>query len=228
MNVHEAITSRRSVRRFLPDAVPQDVLRRILKGAAYAPSGHNIQPWQVWVVTGAAKDRVTNAVLAEIARAEAEGDKDAYQAEFEYYPTEWFEPYIGRRRATGFGLYEALGIDRKDFEARTKQMLENFRFFGAPVGMFITFDRRLAEGTFMDIGMFIENILIGARGEGLHTCGQVAWTGYHKTIRSELGIPDEQMFVCGISMGYEDESAPENTLRVDKLEPEDFTTFVSD
>jgi len=224
--VHAAITSRRSVRKFLPDPVPADALRRILTGAAYAPSGHNIQPWHVWVVTGAARDRVSAAVLAEIERAEAAGDKDAHQAEFDYYPTEWFEPYIGRRRATGFGLYAALGIDRKDYARRTEQMLENFRFFGAPVGMFLTFDRRLAEGTFMDIGMFIQTILIGARGEGLHSCGQVAWTSYHKIIRAELQIPDEQMFVCGISLGYEDPDAAANTLRVDKLDVDDFTTFV--
>ena len=224
MDVHEALTTRRSVRRFLPRAVPEDTIRRILKGAAYAPSGHNIQPWQVHVVTGIAKDRVSEAVLARI--EETQGDQDANKSEFEYYPVEWFEPYIGRRRATGFGLYEALGIDRKDYEARTAQMLQNFRFFGAPVGMFITFDRRLAEGTFMDIGMFIENILIGARGEGLHTCGQVAWCPFHEVIRGQLNIPDEQMFVCGISLGYEDPDAPENTLRVEKVDIDEFTTFV--
>ena len=227
MDVHEAMITRRSVRRFLPTPVPQETIERILQGAAFAPSGHNIQPWQVYVVTGGAKDRISEAVLAEIARAEAAGEKDTNTAEFEYYPVEWFEPYVGRRRATGFGLYAALGIDRKDFERRTAQMLQNFRFFGAPVGIFVTFDRRLAEGTFMDIGMFIENILIGARGEGLHTCGQVAWCPFHKVLRQELSIPDEQMFVCGISLGYEDPDAPENTLRVDKVPVAEFTTFVS-
>ena len=225
MDVHEAITSRRSVRRFLDRPVPEESIRRILKGAAYAPSGHNIQPWKVYVVTGAAKERISEKVLA--AAAERQGDPKPEETEFEYYPTEWFEPYIGRRRATGYGLYNALGIDRKDYAARTAQMLENFKFFDAPVGMFITFDRRLAVGTFMDIGMFIENILVGARGEGLHSCGQVAWCTFHKIIREELSIPDEQMFVCGISLGYEDESAPENTLRVEKLDVDDFTTFVS-
>lgn len=225
MDVHEALISRRSVRRFLPDPIPEATIRRILKGASYAPSGHNIQPWQVHVVTGAAKDRVSDAVLARI--KETEGQDDANTAEFEYYPVEWFEPYIGRRRATGFGLYEALGIDRKDYAARTAQMLENFRFFGAPVGLFITFDRRLAEGTFMDIGMFIENILIGARGEGLHTCGQVAWCPFHQVIRKELGLADEQMFVCGISLGREDTTSPANTLRVDKVDIDEFTTFHS-
>lgn len=225
MDVHEAIVSRRSVRRFLPDAVPEDTVRRILKGAAYAPSGHNIQPWQVWVVTGAAKERVSEAVLAEFERTK--DTPEEAQSEFEYYPVEWFEPYKGRRRKVGFDLYAALGIERDDYARRTAQLLENYRFFGAPVGMFITFDRRLATGQFMDIGMFIENILIGARGEGLHTCGQVAWCPYHKVIRRELSIPDEQMFVCGVSLGHEDTGAPENALRVDKIAVDEFTTFLS-
>ncbi|MBY8976650.1 nitroreductase [Rhodobacteraceae bacterium NNCM2] len=218
--VHEALVSRRSVRRFLPEPIPRETIERILTGAAYAPSGHNIQPWQVYVATGATQSRVTEAVLGAI-----EAGEEPHE-EFDYYPVEWFEPYIGRRRAVGFGLYEKLGIKREDKARRAAQMLENFKFFGAPVGIFVTFDRRLSTGTFMDIGMFIENILIGARGEGLHTCGQVAWCGYHKVIRPILGIPDEQQFVCGISMGHEDTSAPENALRVEKLTPDQFTTWL--
>lgn len=220
MTVHEALKSRRSVRRFLPDPVPRETLERILEGAAYAPSGHNIQPWQVYVVTGATKARVSEAVLGAI-----EAGKP-YDEEFDYYPVEWFEPYQARRRGVGYALYETLGIARDDRDRRQAQMLENFKFFGAPVGLFVTFDRRLSTGTFMDIGMFIENILIGARGEGLHTCGQVAWCGHHKAIRPILGIPDQQMFVCGISLGHEDTTAPENTLRVEKVMPDAFTTWL--
>lgn len=217
--VHEALISRRSVRRFLPDAIPRETIERILAGAAYAPSGHNIQPWNVYVVTGATRDQVSKSVLDAIAAGEPKDE------EFDYYPVEWFEPYLGRRRAVGFGLYETLGIKREDKERRVAQMLENFKFFGAPAGLFVTFHRNLSTGTFMDVGMFIENILIGARGEGLHTCGQVAWCEYHKVIRPILGIPDEEMFVCGISLGHEDTSAPENSLRVEKLAPGDFTTW---
>jgi hypothetical protein len=137
----------------------------------------------VYVVRGAAKQRITDKALAA---AQGISSLKASDPEFDYYPTEWFEPYLSRRRATGFGLYDALGIAREDKEARGEQMLRNFRFFDAPVGLFITFSRRMSVGTFMDVGMFIENILIGARGEGLHTCGQVAWCSHHKMIREEL------------------------------------------
>ena len=223
MHVHDALMSRHSCRRFLPDPVPDEALHRILKAAGQAPSGHNTQPWQVHVVKGATKQRITEKALASAAGQE--NSLKASDPEFDYYPTEWFEPYLSRRRATGFGLYEVLGIGREDKARRNEQMMRNFKFFDAPVGMFITFSRRLNEGTFMDIGMFIENILIGARGEGLHTCGQVAWCNFHGIIREELGIDDDQLMACGISLGYEDTDAPENTLRVEKVPFEEWTTF---
>jgi len=222
MEVHDAIMSRRSVRKFLPDPVPMASLRRILEGAGMAPSGHNIQPWQVWVVAGAVKQ----ALSADILKAIADDPPERHQPEFDYYPTEWFEPYIGRRRATGFGLYGVLGIAREDKAARLEQMNRNYIFFDAPVGLFVSFDRRLATGTYMDIGMFIENILIGARGEGLHTCGQAAFTWFHDVIRRHVPIPEEQLLACGIALGYEDTAAAENSLRVDKLPVDDFTTFL--
>ena len=221
--VHDAIMSRRSVRKFLDKEVPEDVIRRILTGAGMAPSGHNTQPWQVHVVRGATKQRITDRALA-LASGETNSLK-ATDPEFDYYPTEWFEPYLGRRRATGFGLYEALGIAREDKQRRSDQMLRNFKFFDAPVGLFITFSRRLNEGTFMDIGMFIENILIGARGEGLHTCGQVAWCSHHKMIREELNIDEDELLACGISLGYADEAAPENVWRTEKADIDEWVTF---
>lgn len=222
MDVHEALMSRRSVRKFLPRPVPMASLRRILAGAGMAPSGHNIQPWKVYVVTGAVKDRLSAGILQAIANDPPE----QHQPEFDYYPTEWFSPYIERRRATGFGLYDTLGIAREDKAARQAQMNRNYIFFDAPVGMFVGFDRRLATGTYMDIGMFIENILIGARGEGLHTCGQAAFTWFHDVIRRHLPMPDEELLACGIAVGFEDTEAPENSLRVDKLDVDAFTTFL--
>jgi nitroreductase len=149
----------------------------------------------------------------------------ASDPEFDYYPTEWFEPYLSRRRATGFGLYDALGIARDDKAARSEQMLRNFKFFDAPVGLFITFSRRMSVGTFMDIGMFIENILIGARGEGLHTCGQVAWCSHHQMIREELGIDQDELLACGISVGYAVEDAPENVWHTDRADIDKWVTF---
>ena len=223
MNVNEALISRRSVRRFLPDSVTKEKIDNILKGAAFAPSGHNIQPWHVYVVEGQKKQSITQSILNSI----KDGSAKEMKTEFDYYPTEWFEPFVSRRRAVGFELYNLLGIGRDDFDARNKQMQENFHFFGAPVGMFITMDRRLATGTFMDLGMFIQSILVGARGEGLHTCGQVAFTKFHTLIADHLNFKENEMLVCGVSIGYEDTSAVENTLRVEKLDHSDFTTFLS-
>ncbi|MDP6343624.1 MAG: nitroreductase [Alphaproteobacteria bacterium] len=222
MNVHDAIMSRRSVRRFLAKPVPMDSLRRILEGAGMAPSGHNIQPWQVYVVAGAEKERLSADILKAI-----ENDRpEDHQPEFDYYPTNWFEPFQSRRRATGFGLYDALGIAREDKAARQAQMNRNYTFFDAPVGIFVGFHRDLATGTYMDIGMFIENILIGARGEGLHTCGQAAFTWFHDVVRKHLPIPEEEILACGISLGYEDTEAPENAFRTEKLPIDEFTTFL--
>lgn len=217
--VLEAMMSRRSVRRFTDEPVSREVLDRILTAASYAPSGHNMQPWQVHVVTGAAKDRISAAVIQHITEGGAADE------EFDYYPVEWHEPYQGRRRAVGFTLYDLLGIKREDKARRHEQMLENFKFFGAPVGMFISFDRRLATGQFLDIGMFIQSILVAARAEGIHSCGQVAWTPYHQVLRPLLGMPDEQMLACGISLGHEDVAAPENKLRVEKVSPAEWTTW---
>ncbi|MEM8685700.1 MAG: nitroreductase [Pseudomonadota bacterium] len=225
MDVHEAIMSRHSCRRFKPDPVPLEALRRILTGAGKAPSGHNTQPWKVYVVQGAAKERITEKALAA---AQGISSLKASDPEFDYYPTNWFEPYLERRRATGFGLYGALGIGRDDKEARGEQMLRNFKFFDAPVGLFITFSRRMSVGSFMDIGMFIENILIGARGEGLHTCGQVAWCSHHHLIREELGIDEDELLACGISVGYAVEDAPENIWRTDRAEIDEWVTFVNE
>lgn len=222
MDVHDAIMSRRSVRRFLAKPVPMDSLHRILEGAGRAPSGHNIQPWKTYVVGGDVKDRISRNILAAI----ADDPPEQHQPEFDYYPTEWFSPFIDRRRATGFGLYNTLGIAREDKAARLAQMNRNYIFFDAPVGIFVSFDRRLATGTYMDIGMFIENILIGARGEGLHTCGQAAFTWFHDVIRKHLPMADEELLACGIALGYEDPDAPENSLRVEKLPVDDYVTFL--
>ena len=223
MNVKEAFVSRRSVRRFLPDSISKEKIENILEGAAFAPSGHNIQPWHVYVVQGQKKLSITQSIIDAI----KDGSSKNMKTEFDYYPTEWFEPFVSRRRAVGFELYKLLEIGRDDFEARDKQMQENFHFFGAPVGMFITMDKRLATGTFMDVGMFIQSILVGARGEGLHSCGQVAFTKFHTLIAEQLEFKENEMLVCGVSIGYEDTSAAENALRVEKLQYSDFTTFLS-
>ncbi|WP_187971301.1 nitroreductase [Aquibium microcysteis] len=219
--VDAAITSRRSVRAFLPDPVDEETIRDILRVASRAPSGTNMQPWKVWVTTGETKQKITDAILGSGIRAEK-----AKWDEYKYYPDQFFEPYYGRRRAVGFALYGALGIGKRDVDQMRAQHDRNFVFFDAPVGMIFTIDRRLNHGSWIDHGMFLQSIMIAARGRGLHTCPQAAFAPYHNQIRPVLGIPDEEIVVCGMALGYEDASKPENSLRTERVPLEEFVTFV--
>jgi nitroreductase len=219
--VDAAITSRRSVRAFLPDPVDEETIRDILRVASRAPSGTNMQPWKVWVTTGETKQKITDAILDSGIRAEK-----AKWDEYKYYPDQFFEPYYARRRAVGFALYGALGIGKRDVDQMRAQHDRNFVFFDAPVGMIFTIDRRLNHGSWIDHGMFLQSIMIAARGRGLHTCPQAAFAPYHNQIRPVLGIPDEEIVVCGMALGYEDASKRENSLRTERVPLEEFVTFV--
>ena len=219
--VDEAITSRRSVRAFLPTAVDDGELRQILRVAARAPSGTNMQPWKVYVVTGEKKQALSDAILNSGIRAEKiEWD------EYVYYPDHFFEPYLTRRRTVGFALYNLLGIGRREVERMRAQHDRNFVFFDAPVGMIFTIDRRLNKGSWVDHGMFLQSIMIAARARGLHTCPQAAFAPYHRQIRPLLDIPDEEIVVCGMAIGYEDTTKPENQLRSERADLDEFVTFV--
>ena len=158
-------------------------------------------------------------------RDRATHEPDRHQPEYAYYPTTWVEPYLERRRRCGFGLYASLGIARDDTAAREHQMLRNYTFFDAPVGLLVTLDRRLNTGSFMDLGMFIQNILVAARAQGLHTCAQAAIAWYHKVARAQLPIGDHEILACGIALGHEDPSAPENAFITERGEVETFTSF---
>ena len=219
--VDRAITSRRSVRAFLPTPVPEETIRDVLRVASRAPSGTNMQPWKVYVLTGEKKEALSRAILGSGVRPE----KIAWE-EYRYYPDQFFEPYLTRRRTVGFALYSLLGIGRRDVERMREQHDRNFTFFDAPVGMIFTIDRRLNIGSWVDHGMFLENVMIAARGRGLHTCPQAAFAPYHRQIRPLLGIPDEEVVVCGMALGHEDETKPENGLRSERVPVEDFVTFV--
>lgn len=219
--VDEAIVSRRSVRAFLPTPVPDETVKDILRVASRAPSGTNMQPWKVYVVTGERKAALSRAILDSGIRPEKiEWD------EYRYYPDQFFEPYLTRRRTVGFALYSLLGIGRREVERMRAQHDRNFTFFDAPVGMIFTIDRRLNIGSWLDYGMFLENIMIAARARGLHTCPQAAFAPYHRQIRPLLGIPEEEMVVCGMALGHEDELKPENALRSERAPVEEFVTFV--
>lgn len=220
MSVREAVVGRRSVRGFLPTPVPDATIRQILADASRAPSGTNSQPWYVHVVTGAARDRMSKAVL-EAARAGKRSE------EYPYFPDDPGEPYQSRRRKVGFDLYALYGIDRKDMQGRARAGLKNYEFFGAPVGMFFSMDKKMLYGSWLDLGMFMQNVMIVARGYGLETCPQQAWGHYGATVHEVLGLPDSRVMISGMSLGYEDKSAIANTL-VSEREPVDgFATFLT-
>lgn len=219
--VTAAVTGRHSVRRFLPDPVPMKTVHSILTDAARAPSGTNTQPWRVTCVTGAARDRLSTAVLEAAAKGEGE-------VEYPYMPTPLGEPYITRRRRVGYELYRLYGIARDDYDGRRAAMLRNFEFFGAPVGLFFSMDRDLLYGSWLDCGMFIENVMILARAQGLETCPQQAWCEFGPVVHRELGIPDDQLILTGMALGRMDPEAPENTLVSEREPLEEFARFLSE
>ena len=221
MHVDEAIGSRRSVRAFLSTPVPRETVEDILKLATRAPSGTNMQPWHVYACAGAVKD----ALSADV-RASYRNGGGGHEAEFSYYPDDFPEPYRSRRREVGWALYGLLGIGKGDREASQRQHGRNFLFFGAPVGLFFFIDRRLKVGSWLDYGMFIENVMLAARGRDLHSCPQAAWPRYHKLVRQHLGVPESEVLVCGMSLGYEDPEAVENGLRTEREPVASFAGFV--
>lgn len=220
ISVADAIKGRQSIRAYTGQPVPRETIERILDIAARAPSGSNMQPWKVRVLTGAAKDELCKALIA---RHES-GDNGEW--EYEYYSDVWREPYLARRRQTGWGLYGVLGIPKGDREASRKYQGRNFEFFGAPVGLMFTIDRDLAKGSWLDYGMFLQSIMIAARAEGLETCPQAAFCIFHDTIQKMLAIPDGEMVVCGMAMGYADTAEKVNTFRTEREPVSRFATFL--
>lgn len=220
-SIDDAIASRRSVRAYLPTPVPRVLVERILEVAARAPSGTNMQPWHVYVTAGEAKERLSAAILKAY-----ESGEPGHKRNWKYYPDAFFDPYLSRRRTVGWGLYNLLGIEKGDKDRMKAQRGENYKFFGAPVGMIFTIDERLEIGSWMDCGMFIENVMISARGHGLHTCPQAAFADYYKILRAHLAIPENQTVICGLSLGYEDKNAPANRLRTERAPVGEFARFI--
>ena len=215
LDVENAITSRRSIRAFLPTPVPRETIERILAVASRAPSGTNTQPWNVYVLTGAAKEALSRQVLAAYDDPE---EREMHTEEYAYYPTEWKSPFIDRRRKVGWDLYGLLGIAKTDKARMHAQHARNYRFFDAPVGMMFTIDRIMGQGSWLDFGMFLQSVMVAARGLGLDTCPQAAWTPFHRIVMPAIGAPDNEQLVCGMSLGWRDPGAIENTL-VTEREP---------
>ena len=221
--VDAAVLSRRSIRAFLPTPVPRATVEDILQVASRAPSGTNTQPWQVHVLTGAA----LQALASDIAAAHDDPQARAsHTEEYAYYPQQWQSPYIDRRRKVGWDLYTLLGIAKTDKARMHTQHGRNYSFFGAPVGLMFTIDRVLEKGSWLDYGMFLQNVMIAARARGLDTCPQAAFTPFHSIIARHLQLPETQMLVCGMSLGHADPAAIENTLVTEREPVAGFTRFL--
>lgn len=223
--VDAAIISRRSVRAFLDRPVDRDEVARILDVAARAPSGTNTQPWKVQVLRGAARQRLSDAIQAVAADP---GLARQHSEEYAYYPREWTSPYIDRRRKVGWDLYGLLGLGRDDKAGMAAQHARNYAFFDAPVGLIFTIDRIMEQGSWLDYGMFLQNIMVAARARGLDTCPQAAFTQYHRIIAAQLGLPENEMVVCGMALGWADPDKVENTLVTERESSAGFARFLDE
>ena len=221
--VDEAITSRRSIRAFLPTAVPRADIEALLEVASRAPSGSNTQPWKVYVLTGERLQQLSEGILQAYLNPDA---ATLHKEEYDYYPREWVAPYVDRRRKVGWDLYALLGLTRENKTGMQAQHGRNYAFFDAPVGLIFTIDRVLEQGSWLDYGMFLQNIMIAARGRGLDTCPQAAFTQFHRVITDTLGLPESEQLVCGMALGYADHSKIENTLVTERAAVSQFAKFM--
>jgi nitroreductase len=220
--VDEIIVSRRSIRAFLPNPVDHDDIKKILEVSSRAPSGTNTQPWKVYVLTGDKLKQLSAQIM--VAHNDIEVAK-THVEEYNYYPVQWASPYIDRRRKIGWDLYALLGLGRENKSGMHAQHGRNYCFFDAPVGLIFTIDRVMEQGSWLDYGMFLQNIMLAARARGLDTCPQAAFTQYHKIIAEVLQFPENEMLVCGMSLGYADPDKIENSLATEREIITNFTKF---
>lgn len=218
--VDAVIKSRKSIRAFKKDPVDPKLIEHILAVASRAPSGSNMQPWNVYILTGEAIKRVTEAVC----KAFDSGKK--YEGEYKYYPDKFFEPYLSRRRQMGWSMYGILGIAKGEHEKARLQQRRNYLFFDAPVGLIFTINRGLPSGSFIDYGMFMDNIMLSAKSHGLDTCAQGGWSDYHEILRQVLPIKPEELVLDGMAMGYADKEAAIYKLETEREPVSSFTRFI--
>ena len=218
--VDAIIQSRKSIRAFKPDPVDPELIGHILEVASRAPSGSNMQPWNVYVLTGGALKRVVDAAC----KAFDSGKK--YEGEYKYYPDTFFEPYLSRRRQMGWSMYGILGIEKGEHEKARLQQKRNDMFFDAPVGLIFTMNRGLPFGCFIEYGMFMDNIMLSAKSHGLDTCPQGGWSDYHEVLREVLPIKPEELVVDGMALGYADTEATIYKLETEREPVSSFTQFI--
>jgi nitroreductase len=225
--VDAAITSRMSARAFTQQAVPRELLEQILEVSSRAPSGTNTQPWKVYVLQGASRDSLVEKVCTAHDAIRANPELAAnYQESYDYYPEKWVSPFIDRRRENGWSLYGLLDIGKADKDKMHAQHQRNFKFFDAPVGLMFTINRVMGRGSLVDAGMLLQNIMVSARGHGLHTCPQAAWNGFANIVMPHIGAAEDELLVCGMSLGYADASDKVNSFNTPRVPAAEFTTWL--
>ena len=225
--VDAAISSRMSARAFTAQPVPRQTLNELLQVASRSPSGTNTQPWKVYVLQGSSRNTLCEKVCTAHDAIRANPELAAqYREEYDYYPEKWVSPYIDRRRENGWSLYGLLGIGKADKDKMHLQHQRNYKFFDAPVGLMFTMDKVMGRGSLVDYGMFLQSIMVAARGHGLHTCAQAAWNGFGKIILPHIGAGPDEMLICGMALGYADETDVVNTLKTPRVPVEEFTHWL--
>jgi nitroreductase len=221
VDVYEAVQTRRAVRGFTDEPVPAEVLERVLSAAAWSPSGSNLQPWHIYVVTGEPLKRLKKLATERVAAGDAWDEP-----EYVMYPPELKSPYGDRRSAFGKERYSALGVAREDWEARQRAAIANWDCFGAPAALFCYIDRHLGMPQWSDVGMYLQTVMLLLRAEGLHSCPQMSWAKVHKTVADIVSPPAELMLFCGMSIGYEDPAV--SYIRTGRAPLEETVTFIEE
>lgn len=220
-DVFAAAHTRRSIRAYKSDPVPPQTLRDIVELGRHAPSGSNIQPWRVHVLTGASLRRVGGAIQSAFL-----DEEPGHKRDYDYYTDPVFEPYLKRRRECGWGLYGILGIGRGDHEKSKAYRASNYTFFGAPAGLIFTIERKLEKGSWLDYGMFLQTLMLAARAKGLHTCAEASIASYPDVVRRELGLSEDWVVICGMAMGYADADAVVNTFQPSRITLAEYASFL--
>jgi nitroreductase len=206
---------------------PARLLEQILEVASRAPSGTNTQPWKVYVLQGASRDSLVEKACAAHDAIRANPELAAnYKESYDYYPEKWVSPFIDRRRENGWSLYGLLDIGKGDKDKMHAQHQRNFKFFDAPVGLMFTINRVMGRGSLVDVGMLLQNIMVSARGHGLHTCPQAAWNGFANIIMPHIGAAEDELLVCGMALGYADTTDKVNTFHTPRVPVSEFTTWL--
>ena len=220
MDVLEAIQGRISTRAYLDKPVEQSIVQDILNTARWSPSGVNSQPWKVAVISGNALQELSRRMLG----LQEQGVRP--RPDYPYYPEKWEEPYRSRRFQCGMDLYRALGIGRDDKARRLEAALDNYRFFGAPLSLFFFMDKRLGQGSWMDMGMFIQSVMLAARAFGLGSCPQASTADYPDEVRRVTGMSDDYLLLCGLALGYPDPDHPVNQYRTRREPVDGFCSWI--